>query len=214
MSALVLASLLLTPPEPSASPRPEPVAAEPAPSEPAHGTGRLAAGPVAMGFGVMFAVIGAQGIDPKDLTPAPPALTGTLITLGVLSVLGGTISLLNGANANKRYNQWRKDTRYITAPDGSGRVAAGALVTGFGGAMMVVFGAASTNESVADIYPPALMLSVGGGVTAAGVGLLSWGLVRRKRYRQWRAETPLSTAALPYVVPLRRGVGVGLSGRF
>jgi hypothetical protein len=168
----------------------------------------LLAGFATLAFAVPTLFFTLEGVDRKDLDSNPPQVTGALAAVGVLAFGTGTALVINGSRAHARFDTWRAaNPTAVAYKDGTGLLAGGALATIFGSGFLVWAGVANHFDESSYTVVPAL-IGVGAVELAAGIGLLSWGLVRRSRYDAWRART---TAM---VVPLPRGAGLGLVGRF
>jgi hypothetical protein len=167
-----------------------------------------------MGAGTITTIFAVSGMDRKDLPSNPPVVTRTVVSLGLVGLGVGGALVISGARARVRFDRWRADTQLEVRKDGSGLISGGATLTAFASATIIGMSVSAAR------YPDALdynqipaMLGVSSVGLAAGVSLLSWGIVRRGRYVAWR-DSSFVARTTPMVIPLPRGAGLGLVGRF
>lgn len=176
---------------------------------PPTGNGRVAGGMVLIGLSAITLNIMVAGVDRMHLPSNPPEVSGGFAVLGLGGVVAGTVLIIKGARARKEFDQWRAATPIVMRKDGSGLLAGGSLAMVVGSAALIGAGVGGARNpeflGYADIKA---LVGVSTVVTAAGIGFMSWGIVRRKRYVAW--------ARLPMFMPLPvpRGASVDLVGRF
>ncbi|PRQ03057.1 hypothetical protein ENSA5_18280 [Enhygromyxa salina] len=182
----------------------------PPPPPPPDGAGRLVGGSLAIGLGLAAsaAVIGEVAGGDGD----PRFVASTFIPLGLASIGVGTYLLVRGAKARANFNEWRAFTNAKSRPTGNGLLVGGTMSTVIGGVSLVAAAAQAREPDAFDSLLAPTLFAVGGAGVAVGVGALTWGLLRRSRYRTWRQSTFLSAA--PTLTPLRGGVSFGVVGQF
>lgn len=163
-------------------------------------------GIVLLGFGFTSLFTALEGLDRKDSESNPRALTFNLAAVGLISVGTASVLLISGSLARRDFDRWRADTGAVVRKNGTGLITGGALLMAVGSASLVYAGLVARVEP--DVIVPVL-ITLGAAEVAAGIGLLSGGLVRRSRHRAWQSST-----SMPTLVPLPRGAGLGLVGRF
>lgn len=203
-------------PAPVVEPPPDPILlGRPPPPPPPDGSGRFVGGAFSLAFGVGAVAAVAHESTLPDGDPAFVATT--FIPLGLAGLGLGTYLLIRGAKARANYLDWREFSGRPGQPTGNGMVVGGTLATVVGGVTMVAAGVQSLENGIdSGPFPPTLW-AIGGVSAATGIGLLTAGLLRRRRYQSWRQGTFLGGAPAqlsPQLVLHPEHVGVGISGRF
>jgi hypothetical protein len=199
MLAVALAAILAAPPQ-LAPPPPPP-----------DGSGRIVGGGFGIGLGLTAALAPVIYESTRE-DGNPEFVAGTFIPLGLASVGVGTYLLVRGVKARRNFLDWESFTGEQGRPSGNGLIVGGTISMVVGGVTLVGASFASREAEAGNPLVPTLW-AVGGTAAVAGIAGLAWGLVRRSRYRIWRQRTFIG-ALSPTIAPTRRGVAIGLAGRF
>lgn len=188
------------------------------PPPPPDGSGRLVGGSFSVVLGLAAAsVVVVEGSREGGNFQFAAA---TFIPIGLAGLGIGTYLLVRGGQARRNFNDWKAYTGERALPSGSGLMVGGTMGIVVGGVSLVAASVQSREpDAFRDPLAPTLWTlaaaGVGGGVTA-----LTFGILRRNKYRTWRQRTFLANLQ-PNVYPLAGGAGfdvtgaaVGLSGRF
>lgn len=183
----------------------------PPPPPPPDGSGRLVGGSVAIGLGL--AAFGVATYEGTRMTGDRRFIAATFVPLGIAGVAAGTYLLVRGVKARRNFLDWRAYTERRSRPTGNGMIVGGVLSTVIGGVTLVTAVVEAREVQAEDSVRVPVIASVGGVALIAGVFQLTFGLLRRQRYRAWRQQTFLGSLS-PTLSPLRAGASLGLAGRF
>jgi hypothetical protein len=204
-------------PPTSPPPLPEPLSlaptlALPPPPPPPTGAGRLVGGSIAIALGLGAAA--AMIVETTREDGNPQFAAATFIPLGLTSIGVGTYMLVRGAKARSNYNQWRAFTQSEALPSGDGLIVGGTMSTLIGSVTLVAGAVQAGRDPNAFDRPlTPTLFAIGGTGIVLGVGILTWGLMRRSKYINWRQATFLGSLT-PTVTPTLRGASFGVQARF
>ena len=185
-------------PTPAPTPEPPPLVAPPLalppPPPPPTGSGRLVGGSfaLALGVGAASAVI----VESTRENGNPRFVAVTFVQLGLASIGVGTYLLVRGAKARSNYNDWRAFTNSDALPTGDGLIVGGTMSTLVGGVTLVAAAVQARDPDAMTQPLTPTLFAIGATGVAVGVGALTWGLLRRGKYRSWRQSTFLHAAEL------------------
>jgi hypothetical protein len=212
--------LELEPPPPPAALPPLAEPQLPPPPPPPDGSGRLVGGTFAVVLGV--AAASAVMIEVTRDGGNPQFVAATFVPLGLASIGIGTYLLVRGAHARRNYNDWRVYAGGRARPTGSGLLVGGTMSTVAGGITLVAAGVSARRSGAMQQPLAPSLFAIGAAGVGVGVGGLTWGLMRRNQYRDWRQSTFLGSLT-PTIAPLLDptiaggpalvGASVGLGGR-
>jgi hypothetical protein len=191
---------------------PEPVVPTRAPL---NGRGRIAVGSIVLGGGVVLVGVSSAMISiDEDLAAWIPGAV-----VGAAAIAAGIGLVITGRQRTKKYSEWADSHGGVRAIPKSGMglvasgitcIAAGSIGLIMGGVSLGIF------EGGDDMPYGAVLMPIGGVSVATGIGLLSGGAARHRKYTQWDVQRGLT----PVVAPLGglgrgpTGASFGIAGRF
>ncbi|GEM_PF-1657585 len=202
-------------PNPAAAPGLVPIQLAPPPPPPS-GTGRLVGGSfsIALGLGAIAAI----GIESARAGGDPRTAASTLVPLSLVGLGIGGYLLVRGAKARSNLLDWRAFSGERERPSGSGLIVGGILSTAVGTVSLASAAVGTaTSTTQAERSRDLGLWIVSAATLSSGAIELGFGVVRRRRYHQWRAQTYLGSVGAslqPSLALLPRGAGLGLRGKF
>jgi hypothetical protein len=199
---------LADPPAPILEPTPTPIV-QPRRADrrrPIPGTGLIVVGATGLILSASLVLTAIAGPGWIGMDRSDAAIVGALAFPAGLASTG---VLIGGISAERKYRKWSERNQLHPPHSGNGKIVIGGLVTAVGITGMVAGGQALATDPTIGRGAWA-GVGVAGGLTAAGLAVLSGGMIARSKFANWERTGYLQ----PGTMALHRGVGLSLSGRF
>ena len=195
---------------PAAEPAPSVRLPLPPPPPPPRGNGRLVGGSITLALGI--AANAAVAVEAGREDGNPQFVAATFIPLGLTAIGVGTYLLIRGAKARSNYLEWQRYAQRDARPSGEGLLVGGIMSTVIGGVTLITAAVQAREPNAFERPLVPTLFALGGVGVLTGVATITAGMLMRNRYTSWRQSTFLSV--VPTIAPTRRGLSVGLVGRF